>query len=158
MTERKAIIEALDDKEGALSGTVGELRSALTQAIAVLPQVEALAATAERTVASGQATSVALNQMLATSERLIDRIEKDGERFDRYLQAIPELGDVATKLEGVMESVDGILGKDVGVGSTIDRIFWRLLILIIVFFAAMLVAGVLYKIAAQRLASGQSQS
>jgi hypothetical protein len=78
--------------------------------------------------------------------------------FDRYLQAIPELGDVATKLEGVMESVDGILGKDVGVGSTIDRIFWRLLILIIVFFAAMLVAGVLFKIAARRLASEASQS
>ena len=92
------------------------------------------------------------------SERLIDRIENDGERFDRYLQAIPELGDVATKLEGVMESVDGILGKDVGVGSTIDRIFWHLLMLIIVFFAAMLVAGVLFKIAARRLASEASQS
>ena len=96
--------------------------------------------------------------MLATSERLIDRIEKDGERFDRYLLAIPELGEVATKLEGVMGSVDGILGKDVSVGSTIDRIFWRLLILIIVFFAAMLVTGVLYKIAAQRLASQRPQS
>ena len=144
-SERKAVLAALDDKDAALSGTVGELRGALTQAIAVLPQVEALAATAERTVASGQQTSVALNQMLATSERLIDRIEKDGERFDRYLQAIPELGDVATKLEGVMESVDGILGTDVSVGSTIDRIFWRLLILIVVFFAAMLVAGVLIR-------------
>ena len=153
-SERKAVLAALDDKEGSLSATAGELRGALTQAIAALPQVEALAATAERTVASAQEASVALNQMLATSERLIDRIEKDGERFDRYLAAIPELGAVATTLERVTVSVDGILGKDASVGLLVDRIFWRLLMLIVVFFAAMLVTGVLYKIAVKRWAGG----
>jgi hypothetical protein len=76
-----------------------------------------------------------------------------GNRFDRYLEAIPELGAVATKLESVMGSVDGILGKDVSFGSLIDRIFWRLILLIIVFFAAMLATGVLYKIAVRRWAS-----
>ena len=156
-SERKAVFAALDDKDGALSGAVGELRGALTQAIGVLPQVEALAATAERTVASGQETSIALNQMLATSERLLDRMENDGDRYDRYLEAIPELGAVATKLDSVMASVDGILGKDVSFGSLIDGIFWRLVILIIVFFAALLLTGVLYKLAVQRFASEASR-
>jgi len=153
-SERKAVLAELDDKNGALSDTVGELRGALTQAIAALPQVEVLAATAERTVASGQETSIALNQLLATSERLIDRIEKDGDRFDRYLAAIPQLGAVATTLEGVTESVDGMLGKDASVGSLLDGIFWRLFVLIVVFFAAMAASGVLYKIAVKRWASG----
>ncbi|MCK5362164.1 MAG: hypothetical protein KAR22_04315 [Gammaproteobacteria bacterium] len=77
-SERQAVLAALDDKESALTGTVAKLRGALTEAIAVLHQVEALAATAERTVAGSQQTIVALTQILATSERLIDRIEKDG--------------------------------------------------------------------------------
>ena len=110
-----------------------------------------------RTVASGQETSIALNQMLATSERLLDRMENDGDSYDRYLEAIPELGAVATKLDSVMASVDGILGKDVSFGSLIDGIFWRLVILIIVFFAALLLTGVLYKLAVQRFASEPSR-
>jgi hypothetical protein len=56
-----------------------------------------------------------------------------------------------------MVSVDGILAKDVSFGSLIDRVFWRLVILIIVFFAAMLTTGVLYKIALQRWASEPSR-
>jgi hypothetical protein len=151
-SEREAVLAALDDRQGALTGTVGELRGALDDAIAVLPQVEVLAATVERTVASGREASVALNQMLATSERLINHIEKDGDRFDRFVEIIPELGVAATKLERVMGSVDEMLGHDSSFGSLMDRIFWRLVMLIIVFFAAMLVAGVLYKIAAQRWA------
>ena len=114
--------------------------------------------TAERTVTGGKETSIALNQMLVTSERLMDRIEKDGDRFDRYLAAIPELGAVATKLDNVMGSVDGILGKDISFGSLIDGVFWRLVILIIIFFAAMLATGVLYKIAVQRWATGPTPS
>jgi hypothetical protein len=157
-SEREALLAALDDKQGALTGTVRELRGALTEAIAVLPQVEALAATAERTVASGRETSVALNQMLVTSDRLIDRIERDGDRFDRYLEAIPELGAVATKLDRLMGSVEGMLGQDFSFGSVIDRIFWRMVMLIIIFFAAMLTAGVVYKVAVQRWASGPSVS
>ena len=155
-SERKAVLAALDDKEGALTGTVAELHAALSEAIAVLPQVEALAATAERTVASGGETSIALNQMLATSERLIERIEKDGDRYDRFVGAIPELGVTATKLEGLMASVEGILGKNFSFESLIDQIFWRAVVLVIIFFAAMLAAGVLYKIAVHRWASGSS--
>lgn len=157
-SEREAVLAALDDKQGALTGGVRELRGALTEAIAVLPQGEALAATAERTVASGRETSVALNQMLVTSDRLIDRIEKDGDRFDRYLEAIPELGAVATKLDRLMGSVEGMLGQDFSFGSVIDRIFWRMVMLIIIYFAAMLTAGVVYKVAVHRWASGPSVS
>lgn len=39
-SERQAVLAALDDKESALTGTVAKLRGALTEAIAVLHQVE----------------------------------------------------------------------------------------------------------------------
>jgi len=153
-SERKAVLAALDDKNGALNGTVADLRGALSEAISALPQVQILAATAERTVSSGRETSMALDQLLATSGRLMDRVEKDGERFDRYLAVIPELGAVATTLQGVAGSLERVLGKNLDVAAVMDGIFWRMVMLIIVFFAAMLAAGVLYKIATRQWAGG----
>ena len=74
------------------------------------------------------------------------------------VENLPELGATATKLERLMASMEGILGKDFSFESLIDRIFWRTAVLVIIFFAAMLAAGVLYKIAVQRWASGSPRS
>lgn len=52
-----------------------------------------------------------------------------------------------------MGSVDGLLGKNFGMQSLIDRVFWRVVTLIIIFFAAMPSAGVLYKVTVQRWAT-----
>ena len=88
---------------------------------------------------------------------MLDRIDKDGDRFDRSLETIQELGAAATKAERLMDSLEGILGRDFSFGSVVDRIFSRTGMLIIIFFATMATAGVLYKVGVQRWASGQGK-
>ena len=59
----------------------------------------------------------------------------------------------ATSADSLEGSVESMLGKNVDFETLIDRVFWRMAILILMFFAAALVAGVHYRIAMQRSAS-----
>ena len=149
--EREALVATLEDRNGRLAGLMGEVRkttAAADQLTARVHQVtesgERLTANLRDTAAGVTETSRAVDQLLAKHAGPPNPQAKPFE-IDPYVKASTELNQTVAGLNSLLGMTDTVIAKrpwaapaqDVNtlVSAQIDRVFWRALILICVFFA-----------------------
>jgi hypothetical protein len=149
--EREALLATLEDRGGRLAALLGELRKttgAADQLAARVHQVtesgERLTANLRDTAAGATETSQALDRLLSKHAGPPNPNAKPFE-IEPYVKASTELNQTVAGLNQLLGATDGAMAKrpwsapvqDVNtmIGAQIDRLFWRALLLIVVFFA-----------------------
>jgi len=129
--ERKAILDAIDDKAAAIHAVNTDVQATLRQA--------------DITLKSLQQTTVSANDLVASTDALLARFETDESAepvtMDDYIKAIESLQAVLTESNKLILTVDqtgmpllsSVLDQfNRSAEERVDHIFWRILILIAV--------------------------
>jgi len=149
--ERAATIDQLtgilDERQGQLQALVAELRTAL----------EAGGVTSD----SVRETIVALDALMARFERPAPREGASPSRpFDvtEYTEALRQLGATATQLQVLLAQADGKAPAITQLsdraadrlGTMVDRVYWRLVQLVLVLVASVVIGALAYRAIARR--------
>ncbi len=144
--ERAAMIDQLagilDAREGQLQALAVELRTALE---------------------AGGVTSDSVRETIAAFDALMVRFERPAPRegatpsrpFDvtEYTEALRELGATAAQLQLLLAQVDGTQVSDHAadrMATVVDRVYWRLVQLVMVLVAAVVIGALAYRAIARR--------
>jgi hypothetical protein len=161
--EREAIVKVLEDRDGRLAKLLGEVRATTGTAEQLTTSVHKVAESGERLTlnlrdtASGVTTTTrALDQFLSKHSSPPKPNAKPFE-IDPYVKVTSDLNQTVAGLNTLLGTTDNLMGKrpwaapaqDVSalLAAQIDHLFWRALILIVVFFVLLLA----YRVAAIRL-------
>lgn len=163
--EREAIVNLLEDRNGRLAKLFGELRTTTAAAEQLTTRVHKVSESGERltlnlrdTANGFTETSNAVNALL--SKHAGGPPKPDTRPFDiePYVKASTEINQTVAGLNTLLGATDTLMVKkpwaapvqDVNamLNAQIDHVFWRALILIVVFFALLLT----YRVATTRLA------
>jgi hypothetical protein len=145
--EREALVAVLEDRNGRLSGLLGEVRKTTAATEGLAAQAVKVAETAER-------LSVNVRETTSTVERITSRPSAAAgggqPPFDiePYLKAAAEVNQTVAGLTRVLEQLDTMTAKrpwapalkdtQSFLADQIDRLFWRALALMLAFFVLLL--------------------
>ncbi len=163
--EREALVAALEDRNGRLAGLMGEVRKTTSAADQLTARVHLVTQSGERltanlrdTASGVTETSRAVDQLLAKHASGPPNPNAKPFEIDPYVKASSELNQTVAGLNNLLGLTDTVMAKrpwaapaqdfDSLVTSQIDRVFWRALILIFVFFVLLFT----YRLASARWA------
>jgi hypothetical protein len=152
--EREAIVTALEDRNGRLAKLLGEVRSATGAA-------EQLAARAHKVAESGERLTLNLRDTasgVTTTTQALDHLlskhsgppKPNAKPFEiePFVKVSADLNQTVAGLNTLLGSTDHLMGKrpwaapaqevNALVSAQIDHLFWRALLLIVVFFVLLL--------------------
>lgn len=149
--EREAIITALEDRNGRLAKLMGEVRTTTTVADQLTARVHKVAESGERltlnlrdTANGFTETSNAVN-LLLTKHAGPPKPDAKPFEIEPYVKASSELNQTVAGLNTLLGATDTLMVKkpwaapaqelNTLVSAQIDHLFWRALMLIVVFFA-----------------------
>lgn len=149
--EREAVVSVLEDRDGRLAKLLGEIRSTTTAADQLAARIHKVTESSERltlnlvnTATGVTATSAAVDQLITKHSSPPDPKAKPFE-IEPYVKVSAEFNQAVAGLNNLLSSTENMIGKrawaapaqDVNamLAAQIDRLFWRGLILIGVFFS-----------------------
>lgn len=151
--EREALVTVLEDRNGRLSGLMGEVRKTTAAADQLAARVHQVTESGERLTANLRDTAAGVTDTSRAMDQLLSKHagppDPNAKPFDiePYVKASTELNQTVAGLNTLLGMTDSVIAKrpwaapaqDVNalMSAQVDRVFWRALILICVFFAAL---------------------